>query len=204
VTLLAGKITVNGSNTNILVTATELARFRQGEMYAIVSGNSAAFGIITNINSSSNLLVMNNNDGFGINQTGTGTPIDVVSAAGANPTSIMRISIVHYFVDANNLMIRREFGVQGSTFIDSVVAEHVTNLQFRYLVNLPDANGFVQQPKRQLANSQEQQAVREVETTVAVETVRAVNKVTANNNGKQTVSTTTATTLRNLQFRQAL
>ncbi|MDQ1446911.1 MAG: hypothetical protein QOI20_3375 [Acidimicrobiaceae bacterium] len=204
VTLLAGKITVSGSTTNIAVTATDLTRFAQGEMYAIVAGNSAAFGVITGINTSTNTLQMANGDVYGINQTGAGTPINVVSAAGANPTSIMRIQIIHYYVNANNLLMRRVFGVRGSTFIDSVVAEHVTNLQFRYLVNLPDANGFVQQPKRQLASSQEQQAVREVETTVAVETVRAVNQVTANNNGKQAVSTTTATTLRNLQFRQAL
>ena len=48
-------------------------------------------------------------------------------------------------------------------------------------------------------------AVREVETTLAVETVRAVNAITNSNpTGKQTVSTTTATTVRNLQFRQAL
>jgi hypothetical protein len=44
-----------------------------------------------------------------------------------------------------------------------------------------------------------------VETTIGVETVRAVNTVTNANanssaNGKQTIQTTTATTVRNLQF----
>lgn len=204
VSLLGGKITVSGSTTNIAVASTETARFSVGEMYAIVNQNSAAFGVITGISTSTNTLLMANGDVYGINQTGPGTPINVVSVAGAQPTSIMRVQIIHYFVDANNLLIRRVFGVRGATFVDSVVAEHVTNLQFRYSVNLPDANGFVQQPRRSITTSEQQQAVREVETTVAVETVRAVNPVTANNNGRQTISTTTATTVRNLQFRQAL
>ena len=116
----------------------------------------------------------------------------------------MRLQIIQYFVDANNLLIRRVYGVKGSAFVDNVIAEHVTNIQFRYMVNLVDANGFVPQPSRQLATSEQQLAVREVETTVAVETLRAVNVVTANNNGKQVTSSTTATTVRNLQFRRAL
>ena len=97
--------------------------------------------------------------------------------------------------------------------MDSIIAEHVVNLQFRYLLNKTDPNGFVPQPVRQVAPA-DQLTVREVEATIAVETVRAVNAVTNSNspssmcgasaNGKQTICTTTATTVRNLQFRKAL
>jgi type II secretory pathway pseudopilin PulG len=208
VTLLAGKIVVAPPITNILVTSADIGRFQAGEIYAIVSQNSAAFGVISSVNTSTNTLTMTNGDVYGLNQTGTGTPISTVSAvlSGLNTqgAAIMKIQIIQYYVNSNNLLMRRVFGVKGAAFVDSIIAEHVTNLQFRYVTNLTDANGFVAQPVRQLSSSQQQLAVREVETTIAVETPRAVNAVTANNNGKQILSSTTATTVRNLQFRQAL
>jgi hypothetical protein len=103
------------------------------------------------------------------------------------------------------MMMRRVFGVKGSGFTETPIAEHVTNLQFRYVTNLSDANGFVQQPIRVISTPIQQSAIREVETTIECETVRAVNKVTNANantsaNGKQTISITTATSVRNLQF----
>jgi hypothetical protein len=208
VTLLAGKITAASSNTNLLLTAADIGRFQVGEIYAVAAQNSAAFGVVSSINTSTNTLVLTNGDVYGINQTGAGTPITavaaVVSGVSTQPASIMRLQIIHYFVNSNNLLVRRVFGVKGAAFVDSVIAEHITNFQFRYLLNLHDANDFVVQPVNQLATSQQQVAVREVETTIAVETVRAVNAVTNSSNGKQTISTTTATTVRNLQFRQAL
>ena len=109
--------------------------------------------------------------------------------------------------------MRRVIGVRGAGFRDSVVAEHVSNLQFRYLTNLPDANGNVIQPLRVLSTSTEQNAVREIETTINFETVGVVNAVSnansstsvcgANDNGKQNICSTTHTTIRNLQFREA-
>jgi hypothetical protein len=107
--------------------------------------------------------------------------------------------------DVSGLLMRRIFGIRGGGFTETPVAEHVTNLQFRYTTNLSDANGFVTQPVRVISTPVQQSAVREVETTIAVETVHAVNTVinaNANNsdNGKQIIQTTTATTVRNLQF----
>ena len=207
VSLLASKVTQSGSNTNIVVSASDIGKFQPGEIYAIATQNSAAFGVISSLSTSTNTLTMTNGDVYGINQTGSTSPIYGtvrLDLGPSQPASITRIQIIHYFANSNNLLIRRVFGVKGTGFSDSVVAEHVINVQFRYLVNLTDANGFVPQPKRSLASSQEQLAVREVETTIAIETVRAVNTVTNSSSGKQTVSTTTATTVRNLQFRQAL
>lgn len=199
VTLLAGKITVSGSNTNILVPDASL--FHTGEMYAISSGNTVAFGVISSIAGST--LTLTNGDVFGINQTGAGTPINVASLGGTQPTSLIRLQIIHYYLNANNLLMRRVFGVPNTTFVESVVAEHLVALQLRYILNMTDANGFVPQPVNQLSLTN-QQAVREVETTVAVETARAVNTVSTTNNGRQAISSTTATSVRNMQFRQAL
>jgi type II secretory pathway pseudopilin PulG len=204
VSLPANKITIAANDVTLQLTSTDIGKFQANEVYAIVSQNSAAFGIVTTVNSGSNTVVMANSNSYGLNQTGALSPIYTVSSNGTKPASIMRIKIIQYFVNDNNLLVRRVFGVKALTFVDSYVAEHVTNLQFRYLTNLVDANGFVPQPVRQLSTSQQQLAVREVETTIAVETLRAVNAVSANNNGKQVISSTTATTVRNLQFRQAL
>ncbi len=219
VTLLAGKITVSGSNTNLLVGAANIGLFQNGEVYAIVSQNSAAFGVVTNVNTSTNTVVMGNADVLGLNQTGVGAPISnvslVVSGASTKNVTVLRFKIIHYYVDSNNLLVRRVFGVKGASFVDSVVSEHVTSLNFRYLLSLTDANGFVMQPKTLLTTSQEQISVRQVETSIGLETVRAVNAVTNANassngvcgpspNGKQIICSTTSTTVRNLQFRQAL
>ena len=217
ISLPAGRITQSGSNTNIVVSSTDISRFQTGEIYAISTQNSAAFGVITTLNTSTNTLTMTNGDAYGINQTNSGTPIYTMvglASGPSGPATISRWNIIHYFVNSNNLLIRRVFGVKGAGFTDSVVAEHVINLQFRYLLNLTDPNGFVPQPVRQLSTSQQQLAVREVENTISVETVRAVSTVTNSNsassvcgmnpNGKHVICSTTATTVRNLQFRNAL
>ena len=203
VSLAVGKITFVGSDTKIVVP--DATKFRVGEIYAVVS-TDAAFGVISSINNGTNTLTLTNGDVYGLNQTAAGTPIYAVSQGGAIATTIMRIQIIHYFVDSNKLLIRRIFGVSNLGFIDSVIAEHVTNLQFRYFTNLSDANGFVRQPVTQIGLS-EQSAVRQVETTITTETVRAVNTTNNANNtngGRQTISSTTSAGIRNMQFRQAL
>jgi Prokaryotic N-terminal methylation motif len=219
VSLFAGQITVAGSNTNLAVGASNIGLFQPGEVYAVTTQNGLAFGVVTTVNTTTNTVIMSNGDVYGLNQTianGTAPPIYTVAGLASGPStaaSIIRMQIIHYYVNANNLLVRRVFGVKGAGFVDSVIAEHVVNLQFRYLLNKTDPNGFVPQPVRLVAPA-DQLTVREVETTLAVETVRAVNAVTNSNsistgcgasaNGKQIICTTTATTVRNLQFRKAL
>jgi Tfp pilus assembly protein PilW len=224
VSLFAGQITVAGSNTNIVVGAANIGLFQAGEIYAVTTQVGLAFGVVTSINTSTNTLIMSNGDVYGLNQTSSTLPAPIYAVAGlangpSTAASIIRMQIIHYYVAVvnanNNLLIRRVFGVKGAGFVDSVIAEHVVNLQFRYLLNKTDANGFVPQPVRQVPPA-DRLTVREVETTLAVETVRAVNVVTNSNssssgtcgapspNGKQTICSTTATTVRNLQFRKAL
>jgi prepilin-type N-terminal cleavage/methylation domain-containing protein len=206
--VLAGKITVVGSATNIDV-GTNIGLFQVGEIYTVVASGSAAFGIITSINPNTNTITMSDGDALGLNQTGPLAPISRVSGvAGGVSTqnaAIIRFQIIQYYVTSNGMLMRRTFGVRGTSFTETPVAEHVTNLQFRFQTNISGANGFITQPITSITSALQQSSLREVETTIGVETVRAVNKITNANatdstNGKQTIQTTTATTVRNLQF----
>ena len=218
VSLMAGKITVLGASTNIVVANSEIGLFQVGEIYSFVAQSSAAFGVVSAVNSSTKTVTLNNGDGYGLNQNSLTSSLGLVASfvAGVNtaPVAIMRLQIVQYYVTSSGLLMRRVIGVGGAGFQDNVVAEHITKLQFRYLTNLNDSSGNVLQPLRVLSSPTEQSAVREIETTISLETVRSVNFVSnsnsnsnvcgANPNGKQNLCSTTHTTVRNLQFREAL
>jgi prepilin-type N-terminal cleavage/methylation domain-containing protein len=219
VSIPVGKLTISAANTNIVVNTTaEINLFHAGEIYALTSQNYASFFVVSAVNTTTKTITITNGDGYGINANSATSPIyltaGVTSSTSSVASSIMRLQIIQYFVTDTNLLMRRVIGVANAGFLDTVVAEHVTNMRFRYLTNLTDANGFVRQPLGNLSLSGEQSAVRQVETTLGVETLRAVNAVTnsnsastacgANPNGKQNICSTTSTTVRNLQFRTAL
>jgi type II secretory pathway pseudopilin PulG len=219
VSVPAGKLTVSAGDTNIVVgTTAEINLFHPGEIYALSSQNYAAFFVVSSVNATTKTITISNGDVYGINANSAGPPVSPIYqtaavSAGASTvaSAIMRLQIIQYFVTDTNLLMRRVIGVANAGFLDTVVAEHVTNLQFRYMTNLTDTNGFVRQPFSNLSSSGEQAAVRQVETSIGVETLRAVNVVTNSNsattvcgdnpNGKQNICSTTSTTVRNLQFR---
>jgi len=125
--LLAGKITQSGSNTVIqLASAAETNRFQVGEIYAITTDDSAAFGMISSINTSTNKLTMTNGDVYGLNETGSTTPLflatTMVSGASTQSATITRLQIIHYYANSNSLLVRRVFGVKGAGFVDSTLS----------------------------------------------------------------------------------
>jgi len=81
----------------------------------------------------------------------------------------------------------------GGFFLLHTIAENVTDFQLRYFLN------NVAQPVTQLITAQQQTAVRQVEVSVSVRTAHPVV-----NGQRSTVSATTSTSVRNLQFREAL
>lgn len=199
VSLPSNAITPSGSNVSI--TPPDVSRFQIGEIYFITSSVGGAFGVITNItgeNGNNPNLIFAASDPLGLNQPGNGGPINVVSGGGTLATSLMRMKIINYYVDADGLLVRRVFGTKGATFRDSVVAEHVKDLQFRYALDLPGANGVAQQPVSQLTTAPQQTAVRQVESVVTTETAHPIN-----NSARQSITMTTSTSVRNMQFRQA-
>jgi type II secretory pathway pseudopilin PulG len=218
VSLFAGKLAVVGTSTVMTVGTTEIGLFQVGEIYALTSQSSAAFGLVSAIDAANKKVTLTNGDSYGLNQnSGTSSISQVatfVSNLNTSPVAVMRLQIIQYYVTSSGLLMRRVIGVKGTGFRDTVVAEHVSNLQFRYLTNLTDSNGNTIQPMGVLSSSAEQNAVREIETTIGLETVGKINAVTnanastttcgANTNGKQNICSTTHTTVRNLQFRQAI
>ncbi len=191
---------INSSGSQITISSVDLSRFTSGEVYFLTSTKGATFGTITSITPGPPAkLNFAAGDTFGLNVTGTGGMINTVSSGGTLPTSLMRLQIIHYFVNSNGLLIRRAFGVKGLDFRDSVVAEHVRNMQFRYFLNLRGADGRIVQPVAQLNSSTQQLAVRQVEVTLSTETVHALS-----NKQQQQLTMTTSTSIRNMQFRQAL
>jgi hypothetical protein len=116
---------------------------------------------------------------------------------GANPSSLRRVNIINYFVDADSRLIRRVFGVQNAGFIDSVIAEHIVTLQFRYILE-PSADGTIfEQPISSLQPNQASR-VRMIEPNISVETAYALQ-----DGQKRQVEGTTQVGVRNIQFLKA-
>lgn len=200
ITLSAGAI--NPTNGLTTVSSTDIAQFTVGEIYFISSAAGSIFATITDrqgVGTPNPFLVFAAGDTFGLNSVGAGGQLDVITAGGTLPTSICRMKIIHYYINSNGLLMRRVFGVRAVGFAESVIAEHVVSLQFRYFLNLRDANGNVVQPEVQLTTSQQQVETRQVEVSLTVETPN-----TLQDGQRQKISMTTSTSVRNMQFRQSL
>lgn len=204
-----------GGNPRITIkfaSATEMNRFNLNEIYYLSSsdGQRRTFAAVTAKNTSggNNITFSSTGDLYGLNQTGADAPIQWVSAgtSGMVGFTISRMQIIHYFTHAktvgsvtSGLLTRRVIGVAGKGFTDSVIAEHLTDLQFRYHLNMRDASGELRAPVDQFATAPEMLTVRQVEVTVTAESAHTVN-----NGVRPTASSTTATSIRNLQFHGAL
>lgn len=190
---------INSSGSTIKVSSADIGKFNVGEVYFVTSALGGTFVTITAKDTSTRILSCANGDSLGLNLTGTGGHLKAISNSGALATSLMRMRIIHYYVTSTKLLMRREIGVAGATFRDSIIAEHVLNVQLNYHLNTTDSNGNISQPTATLSNTEQRLAVRQVETTVTVETPKALQSGT-----NPTISATTATSVRNMQFRQAL
>lgn len=187
---------VTNAGLNVRVPAANINDFNVGEIWFFTSSDGATFGTITAKNAAASTLTFANGDVHGMNQTGVDGPLSFVSRGGTISTSVRRMRIIHYFVNQNGLLIRRVFGMAGGGFTDSVIAEHITDLQFRYVL-APAASGLGQQPVAQLTVDQ-QGEVRQVEVSVTAETVHPLA------DGKHhPVSMKTTTSVRNFQFMEA-
>ncbi|MGB7926130.1 MAG: prepilin-type N-terminal cleavage/methylation domain-containing protein [Pyrinomonadaceae bacterium] len=194
-------------------TAAEMNRFTVNEIYFFSSsdGKRRTFAAVTakNTGGANNVTFSATGDPYSLNpSTVTDAPVQWISTGpGGTMTgfTISRMQIITYFVHAkttgsvtSGLLTRRVIGVQGGGYRDSVVAEHVTNLQVRYQLNLRDASGNIRAPVGEFSAIADMITVRQVEVTVTAESTHLVH-----NNVRPTVSSTTATSIRNLQFHGA-
>jgi prepilin-type N-terminal cleavage/methylation domain-containing protein len=203
IALLAPAIDATG--TTITIADADVARFTAGEIYFLTSSVGGTFGtvtLVTNTAGPNSTLTFGNStattDRFGLNVTGAGGRINTISGGGTLATSLQRMRIIHYYVNADGMLMRRVFGVKGVGFRESAIADHVVSVQFAYSL-APDDTGNIVQPVTKLTNLDQQIAVRQVEVTVTVETPHALQ-----NGLRQNMSMTTSTSVRNMQFRQAL
>jgi Tfp pilus assembly protein PilW len=184
-----------------LASGTNMANFTIGEIYFLTSAKGGTFAAITDKDATNKTLTFANGDSCGLNVTGTSgrvRDIAFTSAGAAIPTALQRMRIIHYFVDSNGLLRRREFGVRGAAYRDSIIAEHVVSVQFVYSIGL-DSGGNPVQPTPLLTTMAQQVAISQVEVNVTVETPHVLDS-----GSQQTILGTTSTSLRNMQFRQAL
>ncbi len=163
---------VDAGQGSIVVPNARYADFQIGEVYFLSNGVSGTFGTITNKNSGENKIFWENGDTFGLNRTGTTGSLNTVRGANL-PMNLIRVHLIHYFVNAGNHLVRRVFGISGAGFVDSVIAEHVTNLQFRYILK-PNSDGTIlTQPTAQF-DLDDAVSVRMIEPFVEVETAYAL------------------------------
>lgn len=186
-------------NVVTLPSGTNMALFTVGEIYYFNSSQGSTFATVTGIDAANRRLSFGAGgaDVCGLNLAGASNNIKIISSDGALATSLQRILLIHYYIDANKLLIRRVFGTQGVGFRDNIVSEHVLNVQFNYSLETTDANGNIVQPTDMLATRAQRLGVRQVEVTVTVETPHQLA------NGATQLSMTSGTSVRNMQFRQA-
>lgn len=192
---------INPAGSVITIPAGDpMTAFTAGEIYFLTSSAGGAFCTITSINSGARQLSFVASDPFDLNQPGAVGNIWAISGGRTLATSLQRMRIIQYYVTSTGLLMRRVFGVQGAGFRESMIAEHVLDVQFNYSLITTDAFGNVTpSATTSITTSAQQLAVRQVEVRVTVETPHAIV-----NSGRQPLTMTTSTSVRNMQFRQAL
>jgi type IV pilus assembly protein PilW len=192
---------INPAGSKITIPAGDpMTAFTIGEFYFLTSSAGAALCVITNIDVANRQLSFVSSDIYGMNQPGAIGNIWATAGGAALATSFQRMRIIQYYVTSTGLLMRRVFGVPGSAFRESMIAEHVLDVQFNYSLVTTDASGNVTpSTTTALTTSAQQLAVRQVEVRVTVETPHVIQ-----NNLRQPLTMTTSTSVRNMQFRQAL
>lgn len=186
----------NPANGEIIIPGGDTSNFAVGEIYYISGSGNGAFGTITSINGGS--ILWQEGDAFGLNWMGaSGNIATSAGAAGNLPTTLMRVNMVHYFVDADNRLIRRVFGTKNAGMVDVVIAEHLFRLQFRFTLKPETAGTIHAQPISQL-NLSDAALVRMIEPEIGIETAYALQ-----DGNKYNVEGLTQIGIRNLQFGEA-
>ena len=200
ISLAASAINPSG-NTITIPAGDPMTAFVVGEVYFLTSSAGGAFCTITAINATNRELYFVANDPYGLNQPGAVGHIWAI-AGGPTPraASLQRMRMIQYYVTSTGLLMRRVFNVPGAGFRESMIAEHVVDVQFNYsLITSDELGNLTPSATSTLTTSAQQLAVRQVEVRITVETAHAIQ-----NGSRQTLTMTTSTSVRNMQFRQAL
>ena len=187
---------VNALTGIMIVPASRFNDFNVGETYFLSNGVSGSFGTVTSKVPVVNAIIWQNGDTLGLNRTGSTSSLASVVSAGLT-MNLMRVQLIHYFVDAEGKLIRRVFGAKGALFVDSVIAEHVVDLQFRYVMKPSSDGTILNQPVAQFSLDSAT-SVRIVEPSVVVETAYPLQ-----DGQYHQVAGVTQLAVRNIQFLEA-
>ena len=196
INLAAADVGVNSGQINI--PAARIGDFANGEIYFISNGVAGVFGTVTNVNAGNAKITWGNDDAYSLNRTGSTGPLSSVTNNGTYPTILQRVQIIQYFVDSEKRLVRRVFGVKSAGYIDSVVAEHVELLQFRYVLRPDSASVIMSQPATQL-DIDEAATVRTIELSLQVRTAYPLQ-----DGEYHEVEGRTQVGVRNIQFTEAI
>ncbi len=189
---------VNYNAGTINIPAARIGDFSINEIYFISNGVAGFFGTVTNVNPGGNKISWDNGDTYGLNRTGSTGQLGSVTNLGTYPTTLQRVQIIQYFVDAEGRLTRRVFGVKSAGFIDSVIAEHLTDLQLRYVLKPDSSATILGQPKDDI-DLDEAASVRTIEPSITVRTAYPLQ-----DGEYQQVEGRTQVGVRNIQFGEAL
>jgi hypothetical protein len=205
ISIASGKIT--GTGATISMTDADGKRLKAGEIYFFTSATGTALGAVTAVSTDGTTATVSFGEAnsYGLNKVIAAGPINRVGAGNASGNStqtvnMRRATLSHYYVNSKHELVKREFGIAGEGFTDSLVAEHITGLSFRYILGVNNSNGTVQQPVKQLTTWSQQDAVRQIEIKITGETTHPINFQT-DTHGEDVL--TTIASARNLQFRRA-
>jgi hypothetical protein len=170
-----------------------------GEIYFVSSGTNSTFGVFTRLQVDGNVY-WETGDAYGLNLQGaTG---DLARVAGttnpSNPLTLYRMQIIQYFVDQQGKLIRRVYGVKGSGFADSVVAEHMTTLQFNYSLRPNGSSALIYETPTSSIAIGDQGRVRLVTIWSSVDTANPLQ-----DGARHSVDGAVHVGLRNMQFSEA-
>lgn len=196
---------INLAGTVVTLPAgTDMTQFTVNEIYYLSTAIGGTFATVTAKNNGTRQLTFLDGDPYGLNLAGAANLIKLITTNGTLPTSLTRMRMIHYYVNASRLLMRRVYGAKCAVpatcvgFQESIIAEHVNNVQFKYSLDMTDAGGNVVQPTDVLTTANDRTNVRAVEVTVTVETPHVLQ-----NGLRSQLAMSTSTSVRNMQFRRA-
>lgn len=118
-------VPISGSNSACAV----------NDIYLITGNTGSTLGLATAL-SGTNKVQFSNLDVLGLNQTGTSGPLRAITT----PASLMRVSMVTYFVTADGILTRREYAnvppvTPAVGYVDNPLVYGVENFQVKYVMN---------------------------------------------------------------------
>ncbi|MEQ1762663.1 MAG: hypothetical protein ABL984_05880 [Pyrinomonadaceae bacterium] len=105
------------------------------DIFLVTGNNGSAVAVVTGL-SGTNKLQFGNSDALNLNLSGPTGPLNAIQT----PGSMIRVRLVTYFVTADGILTRREFGnvaPPGATgaFVDEPLIYNVENLQIQYIMD---------------------------------------------------------------------